>query len=585
MPPSPVSQTADPARRRTLQVGVATAAAGLAASTQVATPVSAKDLPKGPHTTSFAVKLPLYPPKQPLATALNPLPGDLPALGEAGRGTHQHWLLCSPQRFYEMDVRAAQHSFHPELPNQTIWGYDGRFPGPTFVERYGVPTVVRIRNSLPANAFGFGSPDISTHLHNMHTASESDGFPGDYFSETRWGPTGTTPGSFRDHLYPNYYAGFTDPRYAATYGDPREALGTLWFHDHRLDFTASNVYRGLASFYLLFDHIDSGDERDPSPTALRLPSGVGTYDIPLMLTDVQMDYSGYLTFNQFENKGLIGNKFCVNGKIQPYFQVERRKYRFRLLNASVSRLYEFYLAAGDGMNQTFTYIASDGNLLPNPLLNQRKIPLSPAERADIIVDFSKYPVGTRLYLVNRLIQTDGRGPEGPLVNIRGSDGMLLDGGVQIMRFDIDSDPPVADVSRVPNVLRPLPPISLSEVKKEREFKFDKENDIWTVNGKIFDVEKTVAKVKRGTAEIWRLYGKGNWHHPIHIHLEEFRILWRNGRTPEPHERGRKDVVVLAPGEEVRVFIRFRDHVGKYVMHCHNLIHEDHAMMVRFDVED
>ena len=122
------------------------------------------------------------------------------------------------------------------------------------------------------------------------------------------------------------------------------------------------------------------------------------------------------------------------------------------------------------------------------------------------------------------------------------------------------------------------------MKEEREFKFDKENDIWTVNGKIFDVERVAAKPKRGTAEIWRLYGKGNWHHPVHIHLEEFRILSRNGRIPEPHERGRKDVVTLAPGEEVRVFMRFRDFLGKYVMHCHNLIHEDHDMMVRFDVE-
>ena len=578
------SQPASAARRRTLQAGLASAVAGLAASDRMVTRANAADVPPGPKTTPFVVKLPVEPPKQPLTIALNPLAGELYGLGEAGRGAHQHWATFAPQRFYELTVREAPHSFHPELPTQTIWGYDGVVPGPTIVERYGVPALVRIRNALPANAFGFGSPDISTHLHNMHAASESDGFPGDYFSETRWGPTGTTPGSFRDHLYPNFYAGFTDPRYAATYGDPREALGTLWFHDHRLDFTAPNVYRGLAGFYLLFDHIDTGDERDTRPTALRLPSGVGSYDIPLMFTDLQMDYSGYLTFDQFENKGVVGSKFCVNGKVQPYYPVQRRKYRFRLLNAGVSRLYEFYLATGSGANQTFTYIANDGNLLPNPLLNQRKIPLAPAERADIVIDFSRYPIGTRLYLVNRLIQVDGRGPEGPLVNIRGSDGLLVAPGVQIMRFDIDSDPPVADVSRVPSVLRPLPPISFSEVKQEREFKFDKENDIWTIDGKIFDVERAEAKPKRNTAEIWRLYAKGNWHHPIHIHLEEFRILSRNGRMPEPHERGRKDVVVLAPGEEVRVFMRFRDFVGKYVMHCHNLVHEDHAMMLRFDVE-
>jgi FtsP/CotA-like multicopper oxidase with cupredoxin domain len=281
---------------------------------------------------------------------------------------------------------------------------------------------------------------------------------------------------------------------------------------------------------------------------------------------------------------MLGNKFCVNGKIQPYMKVERRKYRFRMLCASVSRFYEFYLTDRNGLNQAFTYIGNDGNLLPNPLLNQRKVALAPAERADVVIDFSKFPVGTQLFLVNRLIQTDGRGPEGPLENIRGSDGLLTAPGVQIMRFDIDRDPPEPDVSRVPNMLRPLPPVSFSEVVKERTWKFDKENEIWTVNGKIFDVDDPAARVKRGTAEIWTLFGKGNWHHPVHIHMEEFRILSRNGRMPPPHERGRKDVVSLAPGEEARVFIRFRDFLGKYVMHCHNLIHEDHDMMVRFDVE-
>jgi FtsP/CotA-like multicopper oxidase with cupredoxin domain len=93
----------------------------------------------------------------------------------------------------------------------------------------------------------------------------------------------------------------------------------------------------------------------------------------------------------------------------------------------------------------------------------------------------------------------------------------------------------------------------------------------------------VASPKRGTAEIWVLKGKGSWHHPVHIHLEEGRILSRNGQPPQPHEAGRKDVYILAPNDELHVFIRFREFRGKYMMHCHNLTHEDHAMMVRFDV--
>ena len=154
-----------------------------------------------------------------------------------------------------------------------------------------------------------------------------------------------------------------------------------------------------------------------------------------------------------------------------------------------------------------------------------------------------------------------------------------------MRFDIGADPSSPDLSQVPATLRALPPINLAEVVARRRFEFDKENEVWTINNKIFDVDQPMAKPKRGTAEIWTLKGKGSWHHPVHIHFEEGRILSRNGVPPPPHESGRKDVYVLEPDEEVRVFIRFRDFLGKYMLHCHNLVHEDHAMMFRWDIVD
>lgn len=572
-------------RRQSLQLGAATTAAGLMATRDLAPSANAKDLPLGPYTTPFTVPLPVYTAKQ-AVTSLNPPSMQVADTsgGECGRPSHQRRQNWEPQKFYTLHVKEAMHTFHPELPAQKIWGYDGMLPGPTFVERYGVPTMVRIYNELPALSVGFGSPEISTHLHNLHCGSESDGFTGDYFSSTKYGPTITSAGAYRDHHYPHCYAGYDNPLYTATNGDPREALGTLWYHDHREEYTAPNCYKGLVGAYLLFDEIDSGNELDTNPKALRLPSGVGKYDIPLTVQDLQFDSGGYLAYDQFSTKGILGSKFAVNGKIQPYFTVERRKYRFRLINSSLARFYEFYLATGTGTgsNQTFTYIANDGNLLPAPL-TARSVQISPAERADIVVDFSQYPTGTRLYLVNRLIQIDGRGPEDATVNIRDANGALVASGTQILRFDVGALPATPDMSQVPALLRPLPPINQAEVVKTRSWEFDKTNEVWTVNGKIFDVETPAAIVKRGTAEIWVLKGKGSWHHPVHIHLEEFRILSRNGRPPPVHERGRKDVVVLAPGEEVRVFIRFRDFVGKYMMHCHNLTHEDHAMMVRFDV--
>ena len=572
-----------PNRRQAIQLGAAGTAASLLANHDLTPPALARDLPPGPQTTPFVMALPTYTAKLPVVR-LNPQPSQSPDVvnGECGRPAQQRLSDWPAQKYYEMHVREGMHTFHPALPTQKIWGYDGIYPGPTFVERYNVPVIVRIYNDLPRYPVGFGSPEITTHLHNLHSGSESDGFTGDYYSRWNYGPTMTAAGAYKDHHYPNCYAGYDDKRYHETDGDPREALGTLWYHDHRLDFTGPNVYRGLTGFYLLFDELDSGNELDPNPNALHLPSGVGKYDIPLLFQDKQFDSSGMLFFDQFNNKGILGNKFCVNGVIQPFFEVERRKYRFRLLDGGPSRFYEFYLARKDGTNESFTYIANDGNLLPAPLTTS-KVALGVAERADIVIDFSKYPIDTQLFIVNRLIQTDGRGPEGPEVNIRGADGLLTGAGTQILRFDVAREPKTPDLSQVPTTLRELPRIELSEVVRTRRFEFDKVNEVWTVNGKIFDVATAVASPKRGTAEIWILKGKGSWHHPVHIHFEEGRILSRNGKPPPPHEMGRKDVYVLEPNEEVRVFLRFRDFLGKYMMHCHNLIHEDHAMMIRWDI--
>ena len=312
---------------------------------------------------------------------------------------------------------------------------------------------------------------------------------------------------------------------------------------------------------------------------MRLPSGVGVYDIPLALSDPQFDSSGYLSYDQFNTKGHLGDKFCVNGKVQPYFKVQARKYRFRLLDSSLARYYEVYVVKG-GVNQTFDYIANDGNLLPAPL-KMNKVALAPAERGDIVIDFSQH-AGSQVFLVNRLIQKDGRGPEDALTNVRNANGDLIAAGKQLLRFDVLPGA-VADPSQVPASLRPLPPINLAEVVRTRNFRFDKENEIWTVNGKIFDPDVVTATVKRGTTEIWRLEGNGGWHHPVHIHMVEGRILTRNGVAPPAHESGRKDVYVLKPGEKVHVLMRFSDFTGKYMMHCHNLTHEDHAMMIRWDV--
>jgi len=263
-------------------------------------------------------------------------------------------------------------------------------------------------------------------LHNGHTASESDGNPQDWID----------PGEFWDHHYGNFPSGF----------DPREKLTTLWYHDHRLDFTASNVYAGLAGFYLLFEEQDSGNENDPNPAAWRLPSG--KYDVPLLLHDVLFDQTGQVVFNPFVTHGWLGDMVTVNRKIRPRLEVERRKYRIRILNGGPSRFYQLFLSSG----KPFTIVTGDGNFQPEPV-KAESIYLSVAQRVDIIIDFTAYKVGDSIVLINRLLRTSGKGPT----------GILLDPGDGILRFDVvPSTGP--DNSRVPDFFPPLPTINLDEVK-------------------------------------------------------------------------------------------------------------------------
>lgn len=601
---------ADSGRRTFIKAGVAATAAAAAAAPLIITSGKVNSqvvLPPSPSTANHAWQIPL-PVRDPLMQAAAPLYPDPTGAantteGECGRDPHPTWGMHYSRGpdTYEIHVKEEMHQFtlSPNIPVQPIWGYNGLYPGPTVHARYGKPVLMRIFNDLPSNHAGFGSPEISTHLHNLHTPSESDGFPGDFYSETLAGPTLTQPGKFRDHFYPNTYAGYTNPAYAATDGDPNEALGTLWFHDHCMDSTASNVYKGLAGFYLLFDEVDSGNENDVNPKALRLPSG--KYDIPLVIQDKRFDTNGQLFWDQLSPEGIIGDKQLVNGVIQPLLNVERRKYRFRLLNGGPTRNYEIYFIVKNGTTaQLFKYIANDGNLLPTTLnsANLRSpngaspngIRLGVAERADIVFDFSPYPTGTEIIMINRLQQLSTRKPESALLSAAAINSNPAFFDHQLMKIKVGGFPVVADQSRVPLTLRPMTPTpsNLTGVPV-RTWVFERAGGAWVINGQPFNVNQIRAAVPRDSGEIWDLRNIDNgWTHPIHIHHEEGRILSRtdiNGVSIPiyPQEKGRKDVYMLHPGESVRVYLRFRDHVGKYPMHCHNLAHEDHAMMLRFDI--
>jgi len=534
-----------------------------------------------PPTRAFIEPMPIPPVRRPVTTLSGPAPTINPntAGGEARTRPHQAFTKYptkfpfAPALKFETHQRPGQMLMSPDLPLQTIWGHDGIWPAPTYYAAYGQQILVRNFNDLPdpSQNGGFGIPEVSTHLHNLHSPSESDGFPCDFFGR----------GKFYDHHYTNVLAGF-----ASTHppdGDINEALGTLWYHDHRVDFTAQNVYKGLAGFYLLYNQFDTGDEQ----TGFRIP-GVGgssfydpvQFDVPMMLADRVFDPStGQLFFDLFNLDGILGDKFLVNGKVQPFFEVEPRRYRFRLVNSGPSRWYEVFLTdQGSNTQIPFWLIANDGNLLPAPI-SVTSVAAAVAERRDIIIDFRQW-AGKTLYLENRLEQTDGRGPTG--------NTLPAGAGNFLLQFRVKSKVTTTDNSLDPSHMRFYSlPDKTAPARVTRTFRFERGNGQWQINGRLMDADCSTVRlrVKQNSVENWVLQNNsGSWMHPIHIHVEEFQILNRNGVAPSPFEVSRKDVAPLHHNENMRLFFRFRDWEGRYPLHCHNVVHEDHAMMLRWDID-
>ncbi len=545
------------------------------------------------------------------------------------------------------------------LPMSTIYGFNGTFPGPMINAEYGKPVLVRFVNNLHENPFeldrqDFGSPDWSflTHLHNAHTAPESDGNP--HYSRTA-GPyaNGYLPGAWVDNLYLNWPAG----------GDDTEKQSFFWFHDHRMDQTGSNVYKGMVGLYPIYDPkngMDMGDERQ----GLRLP-GVRhdhadgsfdvDYDIPLAFYDTRLDdgvtthkdihdiegdfpeaknpakhpeWWGKTFFKHFPNHGFVGDIFTVNGTAYPVMEVKRRKYRLRFLDASIARIYDFQLMSstqgprsavslgytGDDLQgqyripdgqqcMKFTQIASDGGLLPFPI-ERDNFELWPAKRREVIVDFSRYQDGTPttkgdvVYLTNVMRMPDGRMWSNSL---RSTPDPAYK--VPVLKFVIGDV--AEDNSVVPQQMRPLPPLPPNwKSMMDNRLVFEvKRGSLggeveWLVNGQAFTPESVARSLKnpagktplaiqkKGSFNLWEIRnGGGGWVHPFHLHMEEHRTVMRGGKDVSlkadpghPEDVSREDLVALDPGESVIVYRGFRDFVGPYVAHCHNLAHEDHAMM-------
>jgi FtsP/CotA-like multicopper oxidase with cupredoxin domain len=569
-----------------------------------------------PKLSAFVQPLPIMPIAK-TVSSLSPTPTESPntAAGEVRAAPHQAPQIDAtrfpvvPGTLYQMNQRQfTTTQISPDLPPQTIWGFDdnsGRgpvSPGYTYQAFYGKPQLTRNINSLPnitqKNNSGFGMPSVTTHLHNSHNPSESDGNPCDFYPA----------GHFCDQYYPNVLAGFNSTN--APNGDINEALSTLWYHDHRVDFTSQNTYKGLFGFYCLFNDHDTGDET----TGFHLPS-FPQFDIPLAFSDKIFDPStAQLVFDLFNLDGILGDTFLVNGAVQPFLEVSPRRYRFRLLDPGPSRFYEFFLTGNVGKQTSpttnpFFLIGTDGNLIPAPV-QVNSVRIGPAERVDVIIDFTNF-AGQTLYLENRLNQLNGQGPTAVDSALAAQNSSstectqpfttaLTTGAIKpagagdlILQFKV-TGPRVADHSVDPATHPAFYslPSTTDTPRVVRTFKFDRLNGQWSINGQFMDCNTFRFTVQQNSVEHWLLTNlTGDWTHPVHIHLEEHQIMNRNRMVLNssnpltvPADQGRKDVTQLHPNERVELFFRFRDWLGKYPIHCHNVVHEDHAMMALWHVQ-
>ena len=519
--------------------------------------------------------------------------------------------------------------FHPGFPTQdpnSVWTFNGTIPPKLVQARYMEPILFRHHNQLPADVTqnnGFGRNTISTHEHNGHHGAENDGFTGAFFF----------PGQFYDYHWPVVLAGLRSINTAATDrrastpdgsgglinipGDWRETMSTHWFHDHMFSFTSQNVYKGNAAMFNIYSGLDRGNESINDGVNLRLPSGTAKdwgnleYDVNIMLNEKAFDANGQLEMDIFQFDGFLGDLMCCNLTYKPFFEVERRKYRFRILNASVSRFFKYGLSDGSTMIQ----IGNDGNLLPVPVPQTMSDEQGIAERYDWVIDFSRYNIGDKVWLVNVCEHKDGKKPNADLTLSQALSGQSQDPCVgKFLEFRIVRDPAQPDQSQCFNgmVMIPNPDLSHIPVSRTRTFIFGSgasqtttdpvssyilgaggQPGPWGVetNGNRMlnaDFGRISAAPSYGTREVWTLQnGGGGWDHPVHIHFEEGQILARNGKANQvpAWEKGRKDVYRLRPGGSVTLTMQFRDWGGMFMEHCHNTVHEDNAMLIRWEIDN
>jgi spore coat protein A, manganese oxidase len=453
-------------------------------------------------------------------------------------------------------MREIHAKVHRDVPSTLMWSYGPTPLAPIIEARSGHPLEIEWVNSLPTKHFlpidyslhgcGHDVPDVrtSTHVHGARVPSKADGYPTDWF----------VPGKSKTCLYPL-----------------QQDASTLWYHDHAMGLNRLNTYAGLFGLFLV---------RDSAEDSLQLPSG--KHEIPLILYDRELTADGQFFYptsgdpehpwvSEFEGDGIL-----INGKIRPYFEVEPRLYRFRILNTANSRFFNLSLDT----QEPITLIGSDQGLLAAPADIPHLI-LAPAERGDVLIDFTK--------------------SSGKTVHLR-------NGALDILQFRVAAQTasPTPSAPSIPKTLRTITRIPESSAITTRTITLDEYKDkvgnsmLMVLNQKRWH-EPVTEKPRLNTTEIWEFVNLTEDTHPLHLHLVRFQLLDRrrfdvfsyytynklrytsDPVPPAPGEAGWKDTIQCSPKAITRIIVKFEGYTGNYLYHCHVLEHEANDMMRPFEV--
>ncbi len=489
-----------------------------------------------------------------LAKFVDPLP--LPPLAQPIAHKPSPAAPHQPVPFYRLVMQQVEQRIHRDLPPTRLWGFNSTSPGPTIEARSHQPLVIEWANQLPPKHFlpidhsihgaGPGVPEVRSiiHVHGARVPPQSDGYPDNWY----------VPGQSLSSFYPNI-----------------QDATMLWYHDHAMAITRLNMYAGLFGLYIVRDEVED---------SLNLPKG--RYEIPLILSDrsFRADAQLYYPVSGDPEKPWIseffGSAILANGTLFPFVDVEPRKYRFRLVNASNSAF--LYLSLSN--RQAFWQIGSDQGLFAAPV-ELNRLTLAPGERADLILDFKRHASESIVLHSDRFT---------------------------ICQFRV-SPSAVTDNSSLPAHLRTVERIAESTAIKTRPLTLIDQGDPddptavalpMLLNGAYWH-DPVTENPTLGTTEIWSLINLTDDTHPIHLHEVRFQILDRrafdvftyqnekrlqytaDAVPPDANELGWKDTVRADPGMVTRIIIRFEGFAGRFVWHCHVLEHEDFEMMRPYDI--